>query len=80
VVTTDEVPVQQVDDDADTLTTGVDERILRAVRAATSSDWPPEPPPPAELEIALAEGTTPPRRHAQIYAAVPRPTTSSDLA
>lgn len=70
------MPVPQVDDDADTLTTGVDERILRALRAGTCSDWPPEPPPPAELEIALAAGTQP--RRAAIYAAVRRPTTSSD--
>ena len=77
--TDEEVPVPQVDDDADTLTTGLDERILRAVRAATSSEWPPEPPPPAELDIALAEGTFPPQRHAQVYVAVRRPTTSGDL-
>lgn len=77
MVATDEVTVVQVDDDADTLTQGVDVRILRAIRAGTSSEWPPEPPPPAELEHALAEGTQPPRRHAQVYAAVRRPTTSS---
>jgi hypothetical protein len=76
VRTSDEVPVPQVDDDADTLTTGVDERILRALRAGTCSDWPPEPPPPVELEAALAEGTQP--RRAAIYVAVRRPTTSGD--
>ena len=79
MTTTDEVLVPQVDDDADTLTQGVDVRILRAVRAGTCSDWPPEPPPPGELEIALAEGTMPPpRRRKGVYAAVRRPTTSSD--
>ena len=65
----------QVDDDADTLTNCVDERILRALRAGTCNDWPPEPPPPAELEAALAEGTQP--RRAAMFAAVLRPTTSS---
>lgn len=79
VTTTDEVPVPQIDDDADTLTQGVDVRILRAVRAGTCSDWPPEPPPPGELELALAEGTVPPRRRAGFYTAVRRPTTSGDL-
>jgi hypothetical protein len=78
VVTTDEVPVEQVDDDADTLTQGVDPRILQAVRAGTRSDWPPEPPLPAELEHPLAEGTIPPPRAARVYSAVRRPTTSSD--
>lgn len=47
-------------------------------RAITSSDWPPAPPLPGELSEALAIGTEPPRRRAQIYAAVRRPTTSGD--
>lgn len=70
-MTTDEVPVIQVDDDADTL--------LTPVRAGTCSDWPPEPPPPAELDGVLAAGTVPPTRNAGVYAAVRRPTTSGDL-
>jgi len=65
-------------------------------RASTSSDWPPEPPLPADVELAqgtlsdndpiddleLAAGTIthgqPVRRHAEIFAAVRRPTTSGD--
>jgi hypothetical protein len=90
VVTTDEgknggaergTPVVQFDDDADTLTADFaamfDER--GGLRATTCSDWPPEPPPPAELEAAIAQGTTPPVRNAGFYAAVRRPTTSGDL-
>jgi hypothetical protein len=46
-------------------------------RATTSSDWPPPPPLPT-LSQALAIGTEPPRRRAQVYAVVRRPTTSSD--
>lgn len=76
--------------------------IPRGMRMATSSEWPPVPPPPASLaegtlgggsgvDIAegtieadydLAEetiyGTVPPVRRAAIYAAVRRPTTSSE--
>lgn len=73
MVTTDEVPVVQIDEDADTIL----ERV-GALRVGTCSDWPPEPPPPAELEAALAEGTERPLRNAAVYIAVRRPTTSGD--
>lgn len=88
---TDEEPVPQVEDDADTIL-----EIMQPLhpitcrptgRAVTSSDWPPAPPGPAAFaapvfdEItaeAFALGTEPPRRRAGIYAAVRRPTTSSE--
>ena len=65
-------------------------------RASTSCDWPPQPPLPADVDLAqgtltdgdpvddlaLAAGTItegePVRRHAGIFAAVRRPTTSGD--
>lgn len=47
-------------------------------RAGTHLDWPPEPPPPAEVE--LAQGTidkrVAPTRNAGFFAIVFRPTTS----
>lgn len=76
--------------------------IPRGMRMATSSEWPPVPPPPAALAegtlgghggVDLAEGTVEgdydlaeetiygtvaPVRRAAIYAAVRRPTTSSE--
>jgi hypothetical protein len=65
----DEEPVPQFEED--TLLTEL------PARAGTHSEWPPEPPPPAEVDVAFAQGTTPPRR-AAIYTAVRRPTTSSE--
>ncbi len=86
MVTKDEVAVAQYDDDADTLTANFaamfEDTGLRPidVRPTTCSDWPPEPPPPAELEAAIAQGTTPPSgRNAGFYMVVRRPTTSGDL-
>ena len=80
VVTTDEVLVAQCDDDADTLTANFGAMFEdTGVRPTTCSDWPPEPPPPAELEAAIAQGTTPPSaRNAGFYMIVRRPTTSGD--
>jgi hypothetical protein len=49
-------------------------------RAQTSSDWPPAPPLPADVDLAqgtLTEGE-PVRRNAGFYAVVRRPTTSSE--
>ena len=63
-----EAIVAQIDDE-DTLVTTMP-------RAGTSCDWPPEPPLPAEVE--LAQGTEPPTRIARIYVAVRRPTTSNE--
>ena len=54
--------------------------IPPGMRAQTHGGWPPEPPPPADLELAagtITEGV-PPRRNAGIFAAVARPSTSSD--
>jgi len=75
--------VPQVDDDfADTVIELIEPfhpmGTAPLSRAITSSDWPPAPPLPGELSEALAIGTAPPRRRAQIYAAVRRPTTSGD--
>jgi hypothetical protein len=69
----DEVAVPQVDN-RDTAPMDV------PFRASTHSDWPPEPPLPADVDLAvgtLTEGVPPPRT-ARIFAAVRRPTTSSD--
>ncbi|HEY5944754.1 MAG TPA: hypothetical protein VIV40_04655 [Kofleriaceae bacterium] len=70
-----EEPVPQIDDDyRDT-----DPMGMPAMRAGTSSEWPPEPPLPADVD--LAQGTVdgaPPVRKAAFYAVVRRPTTSSD--
>ncbi len=70
----DEQPVQQADEFRDTDPMGVP-----SFRGQTSSDWPPEPPLPAEVD--LAQGTlnnAPPVRKAAFYAIVRRPTTSSE--
>ena len=48
-------------------------------RAQTSNEWPPEPPLPADVE--LAQGTVqnvPPVRYAGVYQVVRRPTTSTE--
>lgn len=68
-----EQPVPQVDDDYH------DTEPMAAVRAGTHSEWPPEPPLPADVD--LAQGTVdnaPPVRNAGIFAAVRRPTTSTE--
>ena len=76
------------DDDEDELFIGTVAEILQLhdtmpmaipVRAQTSSEWPPPPPLPADLD--LAQGTVDnavPVRNASIFAAVSRPPTSSD--
>ena len=78
-----EEPVPQIDDDVhDTA------RMDVPFRAGTFSEWPPEPPLPADVDFAMgsiSEGV-PPRsaievvvpRNASIFAAVRRPTTSSE--
>jgi len=69
-----EEPVPQIDDPHDTAPMAV------PFRAGTFSDWPPEPPLPADLDLAvgtITEGVPPPRT-ASIFAAVRRPTTSSE--
>lgn len=78
----DEQPVPQVDDFRDLALVDdfrdTDPMGVPAFRTHTSSDWPPEPPLPADVD--LAQGTVdsaPPARKAAIYAAV-RPTTSSE--
>jgi len=79
VVTKDEVAVEQCDEDADTLTANFAAMFEDSIRPSTCSDWPPVPPPPAELETAIAQGTTPPSgRNAGFYMIVRRPTTSGD--
>lgn len=75
--------VPQIDDDfADTIVESIEPfhplGCRPTSRATTSSDWPPPPPLPTTLTEALALGTEPPRRRAQVYAAVRRPTTSGD--
>ena len=72
----EELPVPQVDDDFhDT------ERMSIPMRAGTFSDWPPEPPLPADVDLAAGtiDDGVPPPRTASIFAAVRRPTTSSEL-
>ena len=66
----DEQPVPQVDDDATVISPP-------PIRGATHSEWPPEPPPPAE-DVEQTEVCAPPGRPAAIIAAVARPVTSSD--
>jgi hypothetical protein len=77
-----EEPVPQIDDFADTEVEIIEPLhpigCTPTSRATTSSDWPPAPPLPASLDDAFAIGTEAPRRRAQIYAAVRRPTTSGD--
>ena len=67
--------ILQVDDDfADTARMGVP-----SLRAQTVADWPPEPPLPADVDLAQGTDTHgAPVRNARIYAAVRRPTTSSE--
>ena len=68
-----------VDEDADTILEVIEPLqpiVIHGARATTASEWPPSPPPPAELDEVLAVGTQPPARRARIYAAVRRPTTS----
>jgi len=81
-----EEPVPQVDDCADTdifadtiieLAEPFHTPCTPTSRAVTSSEWPPPPPLPTALSHAFAIGTDPPRRVAQVYAVVRRPTTSS---
>jgi hypothetical protein len=71
----DEQPVAQVDDFRDTDPMGVP-----SFRAQTSSDWPPAPPLPADVDLAMGTVTegVPAQRNAGFYAVVRRPTTSSD--
>jgi hypothetical protein len=78
-----EEPVPQIEDDfADTVLEIIEPlhplSCTPTSRATTSSDWPPAPPVPASLADAFAVGTQPPRRRAQVYAVVRRPTTSGD--
>jgi hypothetical protein len=62
------------DDLNDTAPTGVP-----SLRAQTVADWPPEPPLPADVDLAQGTEThAAPVRNAQFYAAVRRPTTSSE--
>ena len=81
----DEQPVAQVDDfrdlvvDRDDDFRDTDPMGVPSFRASTSSEWPPAPPLPADVD--LAQGTVdgaPPVRKAGIYAAVRRPTTSNE--
>jgi len=70
----DEVPMPQVDDFRDT-----DPMGTPSLRAQTSSDWPPAPPLPADIDLAqgtINGGVKP--RNAGFYAVVRRPTTSSE--
>ena len=69
-----EVPVPQIDDVHDTAPMAI------PMRAGTFSEWPPEPPPPADSDLAAGSvtGVKPLPRTASIFAAVRRPTTSGD--
>jgi hypothetical protein len=69
-----EEPVPQIDEFDDTAPMDI------PVRASTFSEWPPEPPLPADVDLAqgtITEGK-PAQRNAGFYAVVRRPTTSSD--
>ena len=72
----DEELVPQILDDHDT----VPMPMPAELRASTSSEWPPQPPMPGDIELAIGTLTdgVPPPRTAQIFEAVRRPTTSSD--
>ncbi|HEY5927590.1 MAG TPA: hypothetical protein VIV11_38160 [Kofleriaceae bacterium] len=75
----EEIVVQIDDDFHDTAPMAIPPGLAGA-RAQTHADWPPAPPPPADLDLAVGTITegVPPRRHAGIFAAQPRPTTASD--
>jgi hypothetical protein len=50
-----------------------------ALRGVTCSDWPPEPPPPSDVDLAQGTETRmTPVRNAAFYPIVRRPTTSSE--
>jgi hypothetical protein len=81
-----EEPVPQIDDFRDLQVDLTDDfrdtdpMGVPSFRAQTSSDWPPAPPLPADVELAqgtLTEGE-PVQRNARFYAVVRRPTTSSE--
>jgi hypothetical protein len=67
--------VPQVEDDfSDTAPMGVP-----SLRAITCGDWPPEPPPPSDVDLAQGTETDmAPVRNAAFYPVVRRPTTSSE--
>lgn len=72
----EEEPVPQAEDDfRDTEPMGVPVPF----RAQTHLDWPPEPPPPAEVDLAQGTINKPvaPVRKAGFFAIVFRPKTSS---
>ena len=74
-----EEPVPQVDDFPDDFR-DTDPMGVPSFRAQTAGGWPPEPPLPADLDLAVGTITkgVPPTRNAGFYAVVRRPTTSSE--
>jgi hypothetical protein len=85
MATSEERLVDQILDDISTVLQVEDDTIRTPIQTETSTEWPPAPPPPADVDdlewfdedtdlaLGTCPGTTPAPRHAAIYMAVRRP-------